>query len=67
MVYIDLVPARCVAFSLGPMLVDHAVDGAITIAHGDCDGGDEDGQVGVRRASKPGGYCAANATPSIKT
>ena len=40
-------------FSLGPMLVDRAGGGAITIAHADYNGGNEDGRGGVCRAAKP--------------
>ena len=56
---------RWATFSLGPILVDHAGGGAVTIVHSDCDGGDEDGRGGVRRAAKSGAYCAAEATSPI--
>ena len=58
---------RCVTLSLGLILVDCAVDGAIAITHGNCNGNNEDGHVGVRRAVKSGGYCVAKATPPIKS
>ena len=60
-----LLPYYDRTFSLGPILVDHAGGGAVTIVHSDCDGGDEDGRGGVRRAAKSGGYCAAKATLPI--
>ena len=43
-------------FSLGPIpiLVDNTGGGAITIAHVDCDGDNEDGRGGVCRAAKSG-------------
>ena len=58
---------RWATFSLGPILVDYAICGAIIIAHSDCDGGDEDGRAGVHLIAKSGGHCAAKATPPIKT
>ena len=63
----DLVPARCVIFSLDPILVDYAVVSAIAIAQSNCDGGDEGGREDVRSATKSGGYCAAKTAPLFKT
>ena len=58
----------CRTISLGHVLIDYALDAVILIAHGDSDGGDEDGQNGVRSlaSAKSGGYCAAKTTPIIK-
>ena len=39
---------------------------AITIAHGNPNGGDEDSHDSVRSAAKSDGYCAAKTTPLIK-
>ena len=63
----NLMAVSCVTFSLGPILIDYAVGGAIAIAHGDRDGGDEDGRDGVRRAAKSGGYCVAKTTHPAQT
>ena len=62
-----IVTLSCRTFSLGRLLIDYALDAANPIAHGDPDGGDEDGRDGVRNAVKSGGYCAAKTTSLIKT
>ena len=54
-------------FSLVHLLVDYAFGGAIGIAYGDRDGGNEDGRDSVRRAANSGGHCATKTTPPIKT
>ena len=64
---VDLVTVRYVAFSLGSILVDYAVGGAIAIAHGDCNGDDEDGRDSVRCAAKSGSYCSTKTTPPNET
>ena len=63
----NLMAVSCRTVSLGHVLIDYAFGAAILIAHGDPDGGDEDGRDGVRSAAKSGGYCAAKTTPLIKT
>ena len=60
-----LLPSYNRTFSLDPIPVDHAAGGAIAIVHGNCDGGNEDGRGGMRRAANSGGYCAAKATSPI--
>ena len=63
----NLMAVSCHTFSFDHIIIDHVFDSAIAIAHGDCDGGDEDSRDGVRRAAKSRSYCATKTTPPIKT
>ena len=59
----------CRTVSLGHALIDYAAFGAIIIiiAHGDPNGGNEDGCDDACSAAKSGGYRTMKTTPLIKT
>ena len=46
-------------------IIDYVFGTAIDIAHGNPNGGDEDGRDGVCRAAKLGGYCVVKLPPPI--
>ena len=59
------IAVSCQTFSLSRILIYYVFCAAIPIAHGNPDGGDEDGRDGVRSAAKSGSYL--KTTPLIKT